>query len=406
MHCDPADTDKIIDGSGRIRTAADTLAWLLPRAKTFGITRLADVTGLDRIGIPVALAIRPDARSVTVSQGKGADITSAKVSALMEAVEVWHAENIDLPLFLESMQDVGNAGRSIDVARLPYVAGQERHGAWRVLWVEGSDLVSGRTLLIPFEMVHADYADPIKPGYGLFPASTNGLASGNNRLEAICSGICEVIERDAVAVWSARPAEKRAATRLDLATIDDSLAGETCRKIADAGLEIAVWDLACDLAVPSFLCLIREAPPARGHIGLGSGSHPRSATALMRALTEAAQTRLTYVTGSRDDLDPEEFTPAGLTRKWRWSEKLLRGSAPARDFAAIASHHGASLREQLEFLLQRLAACGIDEVAAIDLTKREIGIPVVRVVIPGLEAPHDDPGYQPGPRALAAAAQP
>ena len=188
---------------GRIRSAQATLAAIEPRKHLFGITRVADVTGLDRVGIPVAIAIRPTARSVAVSQGKGIDLASAKVSALMEAIEVWHAENIEAPLVLASIADV--AGRSCEVARLPMVAGSSRPDHARLLWIAGHDLVSGQSKLVPFEMVHADYAPPLKPGYGLFPASTNGLASGNHQLEAISSAICEVIERDALAVWHARP---------------------------------------------------------------------------------------------------------------------------------------------------------------------------------------------------------
>ena len=364
--------------------AAETLERLLPRMGEFGITRLADVTGLDRIGIPVALAIRPTARSVSVSQGKGADLASAKVSALMEAIELWHAENIDHPLYLDSSRNLTNAARAIDVERLPRMAPHERSPNARLLWVEGEELISGRKLLLPFEMVHADYADPIKPGYGLFPASTNGLASGNTRAEALRSAICEVIERDAVAVWSASPAEYRDRTRLDLATIDDPLAEETCRKILDADLGLAVWDVATDLAVASFLCLIWESQSGHGHIGLGSGSHPRRATALMRALTEAPQTRLTYVTGSRDDLDPEEFTSRGLTRKSRSAERLLGGGSSERDFAAAPSFECAEPQDEVAFLLERLAACGMDQVAVVYLTRPEVAIPVVRIVVPGL----------------------
>ena len=59
-----------------------------------GITRLANITGLDRIGIPVAIAVRPNSRSVSVSQGKGYDLPQAMASALMEACEGFHAEEI------------------------------------------------------------------------------------------------------------------------------------------------------------------------------------------------------------------------------------------------------------------------------------------------------------------------
>jgi YcaO-like protein with predicted kinase domain len=383
--------------------AAATLDMLLPRMAEFGITRIADVTGLDRIGIPVALAIRPAARSVSVAQGKGLDPSSAKVSALMEAIEVWHAENVELPLYLDSIRNVTTSRRSVQIQRLPKVAPHARSPGYRLLWVEGDELTSGRKLLVPFEMVHADYAEPVKPGHGLFPASTNGLASGITRAGALRSAISEAIERDAVSVWSALPAGERAATRLDLATIPDPVAEATCRRIRDAGLNVAVWDVANDLAVASFLSLIWEDGAGGGHIGLGSGSHPQRVVALVRALTEAAQTRLTYVTGSRDDLDSEEFTPRGLVEKARLAERLLAGSRPIRDYALAPCSPADGPEEEVAFLLDRLAACGMDQVVAVDLSKPAIGIPVVRVVVPGLEAPHDEPGYVPGPRAEAAA---
>src|SRR5687768_13787505 len=71
-------------GTVRSRDPAATLALLLPHLPRFGITRLANVTGLDRVGIPVYQAIRPNSRGLSLSQGKGIDATAAKVSALME----------------------------------------------------------------------------------------------------------------------------------------------------------------------------------------------------------------------------------------------------------------------------------------------------------------------------------
>ncbi len=387
----------------RICSAEDTLRSIEPRKQNFGITRVADVTGLDRIGIPVAIAVRPTARSVAVSQGKGRDLASAKVSALMEAVEVWHAENIDAPLILASIRDVREAGRACDVDRLPMVAGQARPDHARLLWISGQDLVAGRPKLVPFEMVHADYAPPVKPGHGLFPASTNGLASGNHPLEAICGAICEVMERDSLALWHRRPLEERARTRLNLATIDRPACRWAADMIARAGLDLALWDATSDLGVPAFLSLVHDRASEDGHIGLGSGAHPDAEVALMRALTEAAQTRLTYIAGSRDDLDPDEFTAFGHTQKRRLAESLLRAGPPLRDFCEVASHAASTLQGDFDWLLGRLVACGIEEVVAVDLSKAEVGIPVVRVVIPGLEAPHDDPGYVAGPRARAIA---
>jgi ribosomal protein S12 methylthiotransferase accessory factor len=79
-------------GTHRIISPDDTLTRIAPRAPQIGITRLGNVTGLDRIGIPVAVAIRPNSRSVSVSQGKGLGLSQALASALMEAIELFHAE--------------------------------------------------------------------------------------------------------------------------------------------------------------------------------------------------------------------------------------------------------------------------------------------------------------------------
>ncbi len=380
----------------------DTLRRIDSRKRDFGITRVADVTGLDRIGIPVAIAVRPTARSVAVSQGKGRDLVSAKVSALMEAVEVWHAENIEAPLCLASIGDLRKEGRACDVDRLPSVAGRERPDHTRLLWVLGQDLVSDRPKLVPFEMVHADYAPPVKPGHGLFPASTNGLASGNHPLEALCGAICELIERDALAVWHQKPLEEISKTRMAPGSINPPACRWASDLIAKAGLDAAIWDATSDLGIAAFLCLVHDPRSHDDHIGLGSGAHPNAGVALMRALTEAAQTRLTYIAGSRDDLDSEEFTPRGHAQKRRLAQGLLQAGPPARNFRDVASNASGTLRGDLDWLIKRLTACGIEEVVAVDLSKAEVGIPVMRVVIPGLEAPHDDPGYMPGPRAAAA----
>jgi YcaO-like protein with predicted kinase domain len=71
-----------------------------------GITRIANVTGLDSVGIPVVMVCRPNSRSVAVSQGKGIDLGSAHASGLMEAAELYHAETITLPMRLATYEEL------------------------------------------------------------------------------------------------------------------------------------------------------------------------------------------------------------------------------------------------------------------------------------------------------------
>lgn len=385
----------------RTRSAADTLAWLAPRKAEFGITRIANVTGLDRIGIPVVLVTRPNSRSVAVSQGKGATIAAAKVSALMEAVELWHAENIVQPVFFASHRDLAGQHAIVDVDRLPRAAGSRYVPDLRLHWIAGRDLMADRAVLVPYEMVTADYTHPVPPGYGCFFSSTNGLASGRHLLEAVCYAILEVIERDSVALWYHSTAERRAAARIHPATIDAAAGRTLWSMLEDAGLEVALWEATSDVGVATFHCLIVDRTEADGHIGLGSGAHSDREEALTRALTEAAQTRLNYITGARDDLEFAEFLPHGRKVKATAAQDLLRLGPPARDFTTAPSKRNATFRDDLDWLLERLAGVGVDEVAMVELSGAAQEYAVVRVVVPGLEAPHDDQGYVPGARAAA-----
>jgi ribosomal protein S12 methylthiotransferase accessory factor len=127
--------------------------------------------------------------------------------------------------------------------------------------------------------------------------------------------------------------------------------------------------------------------------------------ALLRALTEAVQVRNTYVTGSRDDLRAEEYVPSERADRLRQLRLSMASTAPARDFRAVPSHCFDSFDEECRWLLGRLAAVGCSRVLAVDLTKPEFGLAVVRVVIPGLEG-IDDPDYAPGARVQKLRARP
>src|SRR6476659_8235836 len=96
---------------------AETLARVRPNAAAMGITRLGNITGLDRIGIPVAVAVRPNSRSVSVSEGKGKDNPQAMAPARMEACEGFHAEEV-VPTRHGAYQRLAEAERVVDPAQL------------------------------------------------------------------------------------------------------------------------------------------------------------------------------------------------------------------------------------------------------------------------------------------------
>jgi YcaO-like protein with predicted kinase domain len=391
---------------------AARLARLLP---VLGITRVADVTGLDSIGIPVVMVCRPNARSLSVSQGKGLDLAAARASGLMEAAELYHAERITLPLKLASWNELRFTHPMADIAgiaALPRLTASAFHDDLRLLWIAGTNLLSESgddTLWVPYECVHLNGTLPLPSGSGCFPMTSNGLASGNHLLEALCHGLSEVIERDASTLWEMGGPAVRARTRVDLGTVDDP----GCRTALDlyerAGIAVAVWEMTSDLGVPAFRAVILDRDPEPFYAvgaSAGMGCHPAREVALLRALTEAAQSRLTSIAGARDDMARAQYA---LSRNpdvvLRLRAEIVEGGRPApRSFRQAPTFESETFDEDLRWLLDRVAAAGLGQVVAIDLTQEGLGIPVARVIVPGLETLADVPGFKPGPRALAAAA--
>lgn len=388
-------------GTHRVVSPVQTLERVEPYLAEMGITRLANVTGLDRVGIPVVMAMRPNSRSVAVSQGKGVDLDAAKASAVMESVESWHAERIDLPTLYGSYNDLRGTRQVADPTRFPKTRSSRFHPDLKILWIESVNLCTAEPWWIPYEMVHTDYTVPTPPGHGCFPCSTNGLASGNLLVEAQSHAICEVIERDATTLWHHLPRAERAARQLDLATVDDTECRSILAKLEQAQLKMAVWETTTDIGVASFYGLLLPRDGAVEHIGAGAGTHPSRAIALSRTLTEAVQTRLTYISGARDDLLEDEFTLTGIEDKVAGARRLAGSAAPKRSFLQCPTIEKDTLTDDLQMLLDCLASCGLDQVYTVDLSKPNVPASVVRVVIPQLEPPHDDDSYLPGPRALA-----
>lgn len=395
-----------VRGTHRAVAPSATLARVHALLAPLGITRVANVTGLDVIGIPVVVVCRPNSRSLAVSQGKGLDLFAAKASGLMESVELHHAERIVHPVKLAAFDELRFTHRMIDVERLPRLSSSRFDSRFSTLWIEGYDLLQSAHLWLPYEMVHMNYTLPLPPGSGSFVMSSNGLASGNHLLEALGHGICEVVERDADSLWAAAPDAIRAQTRLDLSTVDDPDCCGVLQRYRDAGVAVAVWEITSDVGVPAFRCTILDAEPDRQrqlYANSGMGCHPSRSVALNRALTEAAQARLTTISSSRDDVTRHDYEISRNPDMLARVRALLVEQSGTRDFRDAPDFAGDTFDDDLRWLLERLTGAGITSVVGVDLTQPGFDLPVVRVVIPGLEPSKLVPGYVPGPRARAAA---
>lgn len=389
-------------GAHRLVPPEATVARVAPLMPRMGITRIADVTGLDTIGVPVMMVTRPNARSLSVTQGKGLTPEAAQASGLMESVEQWHAEHIDLPIKLASLAEMRSLHRVVSVAGLPRLSVSTFHDHLRTLWIEAETLPDGQPIWVPYEMVHTCYSLPLPPGSGSFLMSTNGLASGNHLVEATNHAICELVERDASTRFHFESPEEQRARRVDLSTVTDEACRQILGRYSSAGVEAFVWETTSDVGVPVFQCVIVDSAPSParpiGPMG-GMGCHPSRSIALLRALTEAAQSRLTMIAGSRDDVTHGQLAPEAALQHAKDTLARHRAEAPHRSFLDVPSFESGTFEEDLSWLLDSLAARGLTEVARVDLTKPALGIPVVRLVIPGLEPLHDIPGYVPGKRA-------
>ncbi|HEY4002701.1 MAG TPA: YcaO-like family protein [Candidatus Xenobia bacterium] len=387
-------------GTHRACPPEETLGRLKPRLADFGITRVANVTGLDRIGIPVVMVVRPNAMSLAVSQGKGADLVSAQVSGIMESIEAWHAENMTIATLLAPYHDI--RARAVDVSRLPQPDNTRFTPDLPILWVEAVDWASGARRLVPHEMVHTRYMRPAPPGSGSFLMSSNGLASGNHLAEAVLHGLCETVERDATALWDATSYEGRAAMRVALDTVDDDLCRWLLERYQAAGIRTALWNATTDVGLPCFICLIveDEASPAWkvAPEGWGMGCHPSRAVALSRALTEAAQTRLTTIAGTRDDLHRANYVRF-LTQAREQDLQSLERDEAGQDFQAVPTWDTGDIGEDVARACAQLGQAGCGDVLVVDLSRKDIGLAVARVLVPGLEGPSSSPRYQRGPRA-------
>ncbi|RZN23280.1 YcaO-like family protein [Bradyrhizobium sp. Leo121] len=389
-------------GTHRTTTPEETLARVAPAARRIGITRVGNVTGLDRIGIPVTVAVRPNSRSFSVSQGKGLDLSQALASAMMEAIELFHGEDLTERTVVASFRQLSEEARVISPASL-CGTGVPFPDRTEIAWIGGYDLLLREPCWVPWEVVHTDYTLPTSHSGEHFLSGTNGLAAGNHLAEAICSAICELVERDAVAGWHAQDIRARSRCRLDVGSIAD----EDCRRLLDqyerARIAPRLWDVTSDIGIPAFICDIPAAidePSEDLRRFRGAGCHPNRAIALARAMTEAAQTRLTYIAGIRDDL--LDYTESAKDKLGAALLDALSRAAEARAFADLPNFDSDDVTADLRWALERLRTVGVERAIAVDLTRPDFGIPVVRMVIPGLEWDCTHPRYVPGFRARRA----
>ncbi|RAS04371.1 ribosomal protein S12 methylthiotransferase accessory factor [Ensifer adhaerens] len=348
----------------------------------YGITRLSRLTDLDSIGIPVWNAVAPNARSITINQGKGIEDIDAKVSAAMEALERAVAGDPRMEVRQASLNELKSQSVAADPLLGITRAGlPDAHPDEVLDWTLGYDIVAEREVWVPFDVIRLDDTRPSR-----YWQSSDGLASGNTLLEATFHGLLERIERDAKVVSQFAPKPERAANCVDLEALRDPVLNGLAEKVCTAGFILQVFNMTSDVGVPCFEAFIAPKTPSGGQLSYievthGAGAHPNPVRAVIRAVTEAAQSRLTYISGARDDIHPQTFS--------RPLPDHLREALfikPTRDAAAFDAFRGPSLSEMLASVIARLRAVGITSAIVVDMHPGSADFSVAKVLVRELES--------------------
>ncbi|MFD7444049.1 YcaO-like family protein [Streptomyces sp. NPDC059909] len=362
-----------LPGTVRARIPEETWDAVAGRLPEYGITRVAKLTGLDCIGLPVWTAIRPASLTLSTSQGKGGTDLLAKLSAVMEAIELWHVEQ---PLPVAAHGPAAEVAPNCPVAALPLTVPYPEHTLARMVWewTPGTAVVSGEKVLLPIDLVRRRAQRP-EWSPDLLRATSTGLACGNTKDEALLHALFEVVERDVL--YRDGQSGGRRRTLIAPGTVDDLHGRELIDRLVAAGmaLEVALVDGPYGLPVCVAYLWSEDLPV----VFAGGGCHSTPAIALTRALTEAAQSRLTAIAGTRDDFpsDPASFDippfrPAQTTRFAPWPEMTGHLSTAGGGFA-----------EQAGDVAWRVARVTGHEPVALDLSDPAGPVHAVQVVCPG-----------------------
>lgn len=386
------------DYSDRAYPAVESVHRVWPHLSDLGITRVARQTGLDRIGIPCWAAFRPNSRNLAGAQGKGLTDAAACISAAMEAVEGAVAEAPEGVRRLATADDLSASGESwFNPERwLPY--GTVFDTARPITWIAGTDLFTGAPRWLPVDIVDMDGERSELSGVC---KNTNGLASGNTSGEALFHALCELVERDATTLWGFMPEEAAHATAIAPADFADAVIDNLVAQIAASGMRFRLFDQTSDLGIPVVMAVLGP-QHSGGFVGelevtAGYGAHPVAARAAIRAITEAAQSRVTSIAASRDDIHSAAFDRAASDVNLR-----LLDAVPARP-APTGLPLGPRLGELTAAMTSALASANVSATSIVisDPTKPYA---VVKVLSADLEDRAANLNWRPGWRSFDAVA--
>lgn len=371
----------------RIRTLEQTISVVTNLAKEIGLTRVVDITGLDNIGIPVYASIRPNAKLLQANSGKGLTHQHAKCSALMEALEFHQAESIqETETIIESEQNLKADKVNIcSYRQLPHGRNVScfYNDTNLINWISFREHFSNETTLCPADTTYFQENS-------FCETNTNGLASGNNYEEALLHGILEVIERHCYSniIGSGNIISRTIPKKIKLETIPYPKVLDLCERIRQSGSEIYVLKLKSNLPVYCIWAVIidRYSPQLVGAFNIGLGCDTSFENSLIRAVTEAAQSRLVYIHGNREDIrhkapfTSKDGVPLNVVKYFE--EMPCISSYKLHIENEIKSHEVKTILRQL---MESLKLKGHKKLFSHVLREKKNELSVVKVIIPSMK---------------------
>jgi ribosomal protein S12 methylthiotransferase accessory factor len=377
----------------RTRSIEDTLRLARLIAPLRGITRVTDTTPLDRLGIPVFSSIRPSGAkgSLCVHAGKGATLQDAKVGAYMEAIEFSYAEIGKSPVkyFLTEAQEMlSSYGEDISFSDFCPLMGRTCAPEEKIKVVSAELVGKNKKVLVPAELVFLPLDMSDENPY-FCRGSSIGLASGNSVLEASVHALAEIIEHD-IASFEFIADTSRMVNTEKLSGIPATL----IKKIKDADFHVYVRYVENCFNIPYFhAVIIDKTLNAAVNVCGGYGVHPNKEIAIVRALTEAAQSRLSTIHGGRDDLTkyPDIWLNFGRDKEIEALNEYrtkISDSTRSIDFDAIEdwSNNANSIPAAWKKMESILKINGMNHILRVTFTEPNDLLHVVKLIIPKMEA--------------------
>jgi YcaO-like protein with predicted kinase domain len=369
-------------------SAEETWQIISPYLKKIGVTRIANVTGLDRIGIPVFNAIRPNFDGYTTAHGKGISVESAKISACMESLERYYGSTKKYDFVTMSYNELSKRFPVIPYEKLPLTIHSIFTEDLPVRWTAGWDIVHQEEVMVPLEVALLMYKSPPERLL-LFMISSNGLAAGTNFVEAVCQGLYEVIERDAVtcSYLASRSAGVKIhhLKKIRLETIPYPAVTDLIRQIEDAGIMVLLYDNTVDTEVPTYNSYLLDIKEPYNGVTHGMGSSLDPCTAMIRAITEAVQARAILNSGVRDIFFHDQYDFFKVLNANTIVRSLADEVREEVDASGLVSEATATFEGDINVCLKKLQNVGLDQVVVFECTEPGSDLSVVKIVVPGLE---------------------